>query len=186
MTVKPIIFLDIDGVVNTPYICNEFGDPELFMPSDGLVSNFHAVRLLNWLYKQVPYQIVITSTWRLSLSEYKIKDALVNSGLDPLIEIIGKTPNLLGDSKYDKSFKIPFTNKYIYHHTCRGHEIDEWLRLNANYYKYPFIILDDDTDMWKYKKYLVKCNSMDGITFSVAHKVLQKLKQIQEEIQCQK
>lgn len=186
MTVRPIIFLDFDGVVNTPYILDYSGEPELFMPSDKLVSNFYAVKLLNWIYSKVPYSIVITSTWRLHMTNEELQQTLVNSGLNPEIPIIGITPNLLNIPKYDKSIKIPFTNKYISKHTRRGHEIHEWLTNAPIPYKYPFIILDDDGDMWRYKKYLIKCHSLDGITFQVACKILNRLKQIQEEIECQR
>ena len=61
MKVRPIIFLDFDGVINTPYLLYNSGEPELFMPSDGKVSNYQAIKLLNWLYSKVPYNIVITS-----------------------------------------------------------------------------------------------------------------------------
>lgn len=186
MKVRPIIFLDFDGVINTPYLLYNSGEPELFMPSDGKVSNYQAIKLLNWLYSKVPYNIVITSTWRLHMTNEELHKVLLTSGLNPDIPVIGKTPNLNYISKYDKVFKIPFTKKYITKHTRRGHEIHNWLTDTLIPYTYEFIILDDDTDMWKYKKYLVKCNPHEGITFPIAYKVLTRLKQIQEEIECQK
>ena len=186
MRIRPIIFLDFDGVINTPFILEDLGEPKLFMPSDKIVSNFHAVRLLNWLYSKVPFDLVITSTWRLHLSNEELHDVLVDSGLNQEIRILGKTPNLSHKLEYDKSFTIPLIKKGFYHHTRRGHEIHEWLTDTLIPYHYEFIILDDDTDMWKYKKYLVKCNSHDGLTFTIAYKVLDRLKRIQEEIECQK
>lgn len=165
----PIIFLDIDGVINTPFIHNK--TPKLCSPSDGIVSNFQAIQLLNWIYSQYKFDLVITSTWRLGTSPSSLQGVFIHSGLNPRIKILGFTPDLR-TSKYDKHIKLPF-NKNIYIHTRRGHEIDEWIK--SNNYEGDFIILDDDSDMWKYKDKLIQLNCNDGLTMSKALEVLSRL-----------
>lgn len=166
----PIIFLDIDGVINTPFIHNK--TPKSCSSSDGIVSNFQAIKLLNWIYSEHKFDIVITSTWRLGTSLSSLQGILIHSGLNPKIKVLGFTPDLRSTLKYDKHIKLPF-NKHIFIHTRRGHEIDEWIK--SNNYEGDFIILDDDSDMWKYKNKLIQLNSTDGLTMSKALEVLSRL-----------
>lgn len=71
-----VVFLDIDGVVNTLIIDTKPFETDrgqisrdgfyykLNMPDDGEVSNRQAVMWLNKLCKETNAKIVITSTWR--------------------------------------------------------------------------------------------------------------------------
>ena len=96
-----IIFLDIDGVVNTLIIDTKPFDTQrgqitrdgfyykLNMPDDLEVSNRQAVMWLNKLCKDTDAKIVITSTWRMGINGLKdTEQALRNSGLLDEIEII--------------------------------------------------------------------------------------------------
>lgn len=179
----PIIFLDFDGVINTPFIIDKH--PTVYNHKDNSVSNTQSIKLLNWIYLQYPFNIVISSTWRLGLSKDELHTILLNSGLNPAIKILGTTPDLRR-IKYDHFFKIPFTNKYFSIHTRRGHEIDQWIHQND--FKGQFFILDDDSDMWKYKKHLIQLNPHDGLTMSKACILRHKLQQVyeKEEHKCQK
>ena len=135
-----VIFLDIDGVVNTlmidikPFetdrgqISRDGFYYKLNMPDDEEVSNRQAVMWLNKLCKETNAKIVITSTWRLGDNGLKkTKKALYNSGLLKEIEIIGGTPR-----------------KYNYNN-IRGYEIEEYLNQHPEIDNY--VIIDDDLDM---------------------------------------
>ena len=135
-----VVFLDIDGVVNTLIIDTKPFKTErgqvsrdgfyykLNMPDDGEVSNRQAVMWLNKLCKETNAKIVITSTWRFGDNGLeKTKKALYNSGLLKEIKIIGKTPR-----------------KYNYNN-IRGYEIEEYLNQHQEIDNY--VIIDDDLDM---------------------------------------
>lgn len=171
----PIIFLDFDGVINTPFIL--YKEPRVNNHIDKFVSNLQAIKLLNWIYSEYKFDIVISSTWRLGLSLEELKEILLNSGLNPEIKILGVTPDLR-HKKYDHHIKLPF-KKHIFIHTRRGHEIDLWLKQNN--FKGKFIILDDDKDMWKHKDKLIILHPDDGLTMSKASELRYKLKQIYKE-----
>lgn len=178
----PIIFLDFDGVINTPFILNK--EPRLNNHVDKFVSNLQAIKLLNWVYSEYKFDIVISSTWRLGLSLEELREILLNSGLNPEIKVLGVTPDLR-HKKYDHYIRLPF-KKHIYIHTRRGHEIDQWIKQYN--YSGDFLILDDDADMWKYKKHLILLHPDDGLTMSKASILRYRLSQIyeKEEAKCQK
>ena len=140
-----IIFLDFDGVVNTIYYryYKRFKKYQMryATSADKIVNNRQAIQWLNELYDKYPYDIVVTSTWRLHSNCIQI---LYNSGLNKKIKIIGYTPHLEGKT--------------------RGEEIKKWIEDN-NYINFNnFIILDDDTDMGDLDKYLIKCDPYLGFT----------------------
>lgn len=140
-----IIFLDFDGVVNTIYYryYKRFKKYQMryATSADKIVNNRQAIQWLNELYDKYPYDIVVTSTWRLHSNCIQI---LYNSGLNKKIKIIGYTPHLEGKT--------------------RGEEIKKWIEDN-NYINFNnFIILDDDTDMGNLDKHLIKCDPYLGFT----------------------
>ena len=140
-----IIFLDFDGVVNTIYYryYKRFKKYQMryATSADKIVNNRQAIQWLNELYDKYPYDIVVTSTWRLHSNCIQI---LYNSGLNKKIKIIGCTPHLKEKT--------------------RGEEIKKWIEDN-NYINFNnFIILDDDTDMGDLDKYLIKCDPYLGFT----------------------
>lgn len=142
---KRIIFLDFDGVVNTIYYryYKRFKKYQMryAASADGIVNNRQAIQWLNELYDKYPYDIVVTSTWRLHSNCIQI---LYNSGLNKKIKIIGYTPYLEGKT--------------------RGEEIKKWIEDN-NYINFNnFIILDDDTDMGDLDSHLIKCDPYLGFT----------------------
>lgn len=158
---KRILFLDIDGVVNTLMI---YSKPDrskrmhtkdgfyfdLCHPSDKRVSNEFAVRWLNKLCIEFNLDIVITSTWLIGNSLKKVETCLRNSGLDESINIIG------GISKNQMH--------------SRGVQIEQWLKENdLNPDEHLLIILDDDSDMLGFSRdftqYLIQCDTYLGFTF---------------------
>lgn len=152
-----IIFLDFDGVVNTlwfrEYPRNRNHPRGIYrfdyaMPQDGFVNNEQAIQWLNEIYKKVPFDIVVTSTWRIGNDCAKI---LYNSGLDKRIKIIGHTPIL---------------------HSSRGKEIKQWIK--ENNFNGNFLILDDDADMDELEDFLIQTNEFIGITYVEVLKILER------------
>lgn len=131
-----IIFLDFDGVINTPIYSEERKVIDYNCPSDQRVNNRTAVEYVNMLGKLWNAKIVVSSSWR-DRGINHVKEILKNSGLD--IEVIGITPWL---------------------QQKRGLEIQTWLN------KHPevtnFVILDDDDDMDHLSNRLIKCRSSYG------------------------
>lgn len=152
-----VIFLDIDGVVNTLQIYKE---PPAHVPEDQLrfvegyyadicspsqkrVSNLQAVMVLDKICHEFDLKIVISSTWRLGHYEETI-EALRKAGLSEDIEIIGYTPNS------PTHFRGGEINSFLSTHK----EIDDYI-----------IFDDDDYDLYLHKDHLFKIDTFVGITF---------------------
>ena len=152
---KPIIFLDFDGVVETIYWeKNEDGvwDFNVHKTGRNELNNKQAIGWLNELYKKIPYDIVVSSTWRINTSVEALQNLLINSGFNPEIQVIGKTP-------------------VLYHQ--RGLEIQEWIDIHE--FKGKFIIIDDDSDMCNLLPFLVRCDCQLGFTIYDYQKALRLL-----------
>ena len=117
-----VVFLDYDGVVNTP-MWNEKGTICSYgFPKQGKVNNFQAVQWLSEACQKFHYDIVVTSTWRLA-DNYK--ECLINGGLRSGIEILGRTPSFSGQP--------------------RGAEIKAYLEEHPEITYY--VIVDDEADI---------------------------------------
>ena len=141
-----VIFLDYDGVVNTPMWNDKGTHCSYNFPSDGKVNNFQAVQWISECCQKFHYDIVVTSTWRM---KDNYKDCLINGGLRPGIEILGRTEDLWHQD----------------HDTCRGDEIAKYLadHPEINYY----MIVDDEDDMLpEQKDHFIQTNGDVG--FSLA------------------
>jgi hypothetical protein len=155
---KKLLFLDIDGVVNTLMIYSEqditkhlkqVGEFyfDLCSPSHNRVSNIFAIRWLNKLCLEYDLSLVITSTWMIGHSLSYIESCLRNSGLDPRVNVLD------GITKRDATY--------------RGEQIEQWCIDNGIVPEDNLIvILDDDSDMSgkkiDFSKYLVKCDTYHG------------------------
>lgn len=119
----PVIFLDIDGVLNSAswmhmgHMSGDFDDV-------GKRKHFdpNACAMLNRILKRVPSDIVISSAWRITHSCKWMQRALRARGVTRA-RVIGQTP---GGGGY------------------RGPQIQAWLDANA---PRPFVIIDDSDDM---------------------------------------
>lgn len=117
-----VLFLDYDGVVNTP-MWNEKGTRCTFnFPCNNKVNNFQAVQWISEFCQKYGYDIVVTSTWRLD-SNYK--ECLINGGLRDNIKILGRTEDMWAST--------------------RGDEVKSYIEKHPNI-KY-YIIVDDENDM---------------------------------------
>ena len=155
-----VIFLDIDGVVNTLQISSQPFNTRsgkikraggfyynICTPRDKQVSNIQAIEWLNKLCIETQASIVISSTWRLAKGDYeRTCEALYNSGLRPEIRIIGCTPRIYA------GWDIP-----------RGVEIQDFLTGHPDITQY--VILDDDADMGDLVDHLVQTNTYIGFTY---------------------
>jgi hypothetical protein len=159
-----VIFLDIDGVLNTAIyaqhyfdICKHFGLSRKDAKDlrHGLRDEFGShfdprpVGLLKWIIEQTNAKIVISSTWRHS-GEETMK--LMWEMRDLPGEVIGITPLL---------------------NTDRGEEIAEWLRENE---VDSYVIIDDDKDMLPEQLLnFVQTDGEYGITFKETEKIIEIL-----------
>lgn len=133
---NPIVFLDIDGVLNSVQFMMQH-------PKTRTQIDERCVELLNELTETTGCKYVISSTWRMMYPIEELQKILNAKGFTG--EIIGKTENLqigrFGDS------------------VLRGNEILQWIKNNGNhtggafYSEYKrYVIFDDDSDFLLWQK----------------------------------
>lgn len=158
-----VIFLDIDGVLNSvsSFIYNN--RLNLLGLSDILTHQSLcpiACSNLQYILEEVPdLKVVITSTWRKYHS------------LDELRNMFSK--NTISSEKVIDA--TPAVSRY------RGEEIESFLNIHPEVTE--FVILDDDTDMKPYRHRLVKTDSRNGLTFVDAENVIKMFGETNEEVQ---
>jgi hypothetical protein len=147
----PVLFLDIDGVLNSARWFSARGGPDT---PDGLTREEHqidpaAVAVLNRILDATGAKVVVSSTWRLLHTPAAIHRILRRRGFAG--KIIGRTPNLSASAPYGEA---------------RGHEIEAWLTAHdrASSTPSPICIVDDDADMAHLAPFLVKTSFQDGLT----------------------
>jgi hypothetical protein len=128
-----VIFLDIDGVLNSSRFFESQGfsddaDEEGYEPlslewwSQGI--DPEAVKLVNEILTRTSAHVVISSSWRLGANIGYLRRVLQSRGFEG--DIIGATPRLPGSP--------------------RGKEIAAWLQAHGSEIE-SFVVLDDDDDM---------------------------------------
>lgn len=132
-----IIFLDIDGVLNTGgsnarYTYKASLDHTNWIPD--LIKN------LNLILNATNADVVISSSWRHIFSDITWwNDQFKLAGINgTVIDITGSTRN-----------------------GYRGREVEEWL--DANNSTCPYVIIDDDSDFYEYQP-RVKVIGSDGLS----------------------
>lgn len=118
-----VVFLDYDGVVNTPMWKSDSPVCNFAFPSDNTVNNFQAVQWLSEFCQKFGYDIVVTSSWR---RKDNFPECLKNGGLRDGINILGHTEYL---DKVDWRIK-------------RGSEIEKYLKDHPEITHY--LIIDDE------------------------------------------
>jgi hypothetical protein len=139
-----IIFLDIDGVLNSMnglYLRGGQSRMDLYTEH---------MQVLRWILDRTDARIVVSSTWRMGRTVEELKQLFYNYGLQSRF-IIDKTPYLSGQE--------------------RGDEIGEWLQMTSHEIE-SYVIIDDDADMNIYTPALVQTNGDYGLTYVEAHEVL--------------
>jgi hypothetical protein len=123
--INKVLFLDIDGVLNA---------------NTGDRFNYISISTLNAVFKSIPYDIVISSSWRNIVPLDKLISLFKHHGL--LANIVGITPDF-------KSIK------------SRGEEIASYL--NDNIHVEYCVILDDYDDFDKLAEHFVFIDNSMGL-----------------------
>jgi hypothetical protein len=141
-----VLFLDIDGVLNSQRSCIAFGG----FPHE--VDGYHrdmfdevALRLIRGIVKKADASVVLSSSWRI-LHDYR------DIGRALELPIIDATPRMWSPGK------------------VRGHEIAQWLADHPEVETY--VIVDDNSDMLEEQKpYFVHTCNFDGMRWADAEKM---------------
>lgn len=154
-----IIFLDIDGVLNSQDFYQKRFDKEKEDEIDLL-----AIENLNRIVDVTNANVVISSTWRRGSEICQLQELLDKFGFKG--KVIGKTPCL--------------DNKFF----VRGNEVFGWLKRNVNDFitgtsqgdSTTYIILDDDSDMLLCQKdNFIHIDSKFGLTKENAEQAIKIL-----------
>lgn len=142
-----IIFLDIDGVLNSLSSSMAYGGyPHTFEGGPNNEFDDIAVKLLQLFCWAYDVKLVISSTWRISTLKSQFEEFLK-------IPVIGMT-----------------TTKYVECKTARGWQIKAWL---DNHPVENYIILDDDSDMLpEQKDNFVHCHHAIGLKWPQIQKMI--------------
>lgn len=131
---RAIIFLDIDGVLNT------YGHQKHQMKHTGTFDKHNwcpvACQHIFFLCRELGCRIVVSSSWRIATSLDTLRKHFAHNGI-PRRYIIGKTPTIVD---IERVWEDHMTENY-----CRGYEIKDWILSNDPDCSY--IIIDDHSDM---------------------------------------
>lgn len=138
-----VVFLDIDGVVNSHRTAIAFGGyPSTFDGYERGMFDEVAIALIRGIVKQAGASVVLSSTWRLT-------HAFAQVGKELDLPIIDRTPSTLGN---------------------RGHDIARWLSNHPEVESYA--IVDDDSDMEADQRpHFVHVSGFDGFAWKDAVKL---------------
>jgi histidinol phosphatase-like enzyme len=150
-----IIFLDIDGVLNS----NKWFNSDEYRQESGTASDamimlvnhqWHldpkAIQLINRLVDTTGAEVVISSTWKIKYDVDQLNEMLTERGAT--FKAVGRTPHVQGRMS---------------EHVPRGREIQAYLN-SLSEQPETFVILDDRDDMNQLFKYLIKTGYEDGFT----------------------
>lgn len=141
-----VLFLDIDGVLNSRRTCEAFGGPltggfpHAFDEKNMTLFDHAAIGLIRKLCEKTDASIVLSSSWRIIHSVHDCAN-----GLD--LPIFDRTPILNWSGR------------------TRGDEIAAWLADHPEVTRYA--IVDDDSDMLaEQKQYFVQTAFQEGLTWA--------------------
>lgn len=159
-----IIFLDVDGVLNSVDQLEESKRLRGMAPK-------HVAELARIL-RETDARIVVSSVWRFEVGfdgrtklGTRFGDELAEKGDDGELirrRIIGRTGDLWGKAPDKRN--------------VRGFEIATWREEHEH--TGPFVIIDDDSDMGPLKPHLVKTDNHYGLTAERADEVIRRLKEV--------
>lgn len=119
---KPVLFLDIDGVLISAEFIQQGGTSDTFDPQ--------AVAELRRVVDETGCVIVLSSSWRLGHSLADMRGRLIAAGMRHPCPLIDATPDLW--------------EKDVEHSPCRGEEVKAWIETRG--FEGPYVCVDDDTD----------------------------------------
>jgi len=136
-----IIFLDIDGVLNSHRTVKAYGRYGFLGFKDEYYLDPVAVKMIEHLCQTLDVKVVISSSWRLGAKLEEFKQLFDHYQVK--IPVIGFTPS--------------------FHDGVRGDEIQFYLDENKDVTHY--VILDDDSDMLdSQKEHFVHVDRADGLS----------------------
>jgi hypothetical protein len=147
LTMNPILFLDIDGVLNSDayYRRGAYDRDQRRFPQQfrGPVDH-KAVAIVNKILRQSGAAVVISSAWRCDMPLKKIAEILGSRGFKG--RIVGATPRAARNCNSPDN---------------RGRQIAAWLRLHPQVEH--LAIVDDTSDMAPLDRWLVQINPERGL-----------------------
>jgi hypothetical protein len=150
-----IVFLDIDGVLNShAFFARRADDPEKEKYVDRI--DDEAVARLQRLCAMNDANVVVSSTVRFNKTRVELQELLAAHGFKRMV--LDKTPDYT---------RRPTPGGLWLAQERRGHEIQGWLDENERLGRFNvtgFVILDDDSDMAHLKSRLVKTSFDQGLT----------------------
>lgn len=155
----PILFLDIDGVLNSVNYMRaraQAGERNVGHSLDPA-----CVAHLQRVVDETGCSIVLSSTWRLIHSLADMRGRLIEAGMRHPVPLFDKTPCL--DRKHG----------CIEINPGRGEEVQAWI--DASGFDGRFCCLDDDTDFLPNQN-LVHVDHMDGMTAEHAERCIELLR----------
>jgi len=146
-----VIFLDVDGVLNTPKLIKKFG----FDFIDHIL-----VALVARIVRETDAKIVLSSTWRV---QEKDKSVAIQSLAQHNLELHDCTPIIeRGVGAWEEGGWVR-----------RHEEIQEWLKQNPNVQKFAII---DDLDDACIEGSFFQTEEDVGLTVEIAEKIIEHLR----------
>jgi hypothetical protein len=145
-----VIFLDVDGVLNTPKLIKKFG----FDFIDHIL-----VALVARIVRETDAKIVLSSTWRI---EERNKVLVIQSLAQHNLELHDCTPVIQRSGAWTESGWVR-----------RHEEIQAWLNKNPNAQKFAII---DDFDDANIEGSFFQTDENIGLTVAIAEKIIEHLK----------
>ena len=164
---KKILFLDIDGVLNTKWWYTQM---DRNTPKDqyGYAFDPKTVANLKRIVEETGADIVISSSWKcMGLSQ--MEDMWEERNLPG--KIIGITPNSVSD---EMLLNADIDSIELFH--IRGEEIKEWLAMHGKRISNYAIIDDMDNMLPEQQSHFVHTNPEVGITENDADRIITILK----------
>ena len=160
---RKVIFLDIDGVLNTKWW---YAQMNRNTPKDkyGYAFDPNAVSNLKYILDQTGADIVISSSWK-SFGFSELEEMWEERGLPG--KLIGITPNSVSDKML---LNADLDNMELF--SIRGMEIKEWLSKNGKRISHYAIIDDMDNMLPEQQSHFVKTDPEIGITKENANQVI--------------
>jgi len=163
MSIRKIMFLDIDGVLNTKWWYTQM---DRNSPRDqyGYAFDPKAVANLKRIVEETGAGIVISSSWK-SFGFSELEEMWTDRGLPG--KLIGVTPNSVSD---ELLLDADIDSIELFH--IRGEEIKEWLTKHGKNVSNYAIIDDMDNMLPEQQSHFVHTNPEVGITEEDAEKAI--------------
>lgn len=155
-----LLFLDVDGVLNSTKFSNELTNDKLekykslSFPLDSF--DYRAIELVNYIIDNTDSKLVISSDWRF------------DDELEPCLKYHGLKYDIYGKTPYDKHYR-------------RNIEIETFI-LNEKNNVESYCIIDDIDDWFNDEqlKHMIKTSISEGLTKELADNAIKILNDEQE------